>query len=332
MFVRFLLLRRLLPDMMCFEGFTAAFRANPSHLPRILHMCQECLNFCHEWVLARDAIVPLVLADCSPDCSSDFRILARRAIHKTIYTNSVFSLFFFDRVCFQTEYIARNASPVFFRVSFGCNTCFGDSCEFWRFHAFLAFFTSLGGACCFPFFMDQPITERVFMTSTAISLPTCVLTRCGDVCWNSAALFTHAFFSYFWVGCKWLCTSWTSIIGTLSCFYCALCFETVASWQDCVELQHNKKLKGNARKKNGEKTIKKTKKKKKTKNKKCKRMKKTTTLDPEGRTPPFRRLTGVLCVEVVLCVSLWLSCAVLCWWGWWCVCVCGCCFFSLFFC
>ena len=41
-----------------------------------------------------------------------------------------------------------------------------------------------------------------------------------------------------------------------------------------------------------------------------KKKKKKKTLDPEGRIPPFRRLTGVLCVEVVLCVPLWLSCVV----------------------
>ena len=48
------------------------------------------------------------------------------------------------------------------------------------------------------------------MTSTAIALPRCVLTSCGNACWNSGALITQTFFSNCGVGRSWLCTNWTS--------------------------------------------------------------------------------------------------------------------------
>ena len=154
-------------DMMCFEACVAnhpsKFAGNQSNLSNID-------------VYTRFAKILRVLFCVLAHCTRDFRILAKRAVQWSIHGNS---MFFFHSFCsfffvFHTEYIVHKRISCGFPRYFLFLHLFSDSvdsCDFWRFHAFLRVFHEFRR-------FDQPQRER---SGPAQPLHSSIaLTSCGD--------------------------------------------------------------------------------------------------------------------------------------------------------
>ena len=130
----------------------------------------------------------------SPDFSRDIRIWnlgEKSRIRVNLRKFIVFHCCLLDVCVFLAEYTFHNASRMFSAflsrilailvISDVSTSSFTFSTRFSAvrvvFHSHAS--STKKGAC---------------MTSTAISLPKCVLTRCRGACWNSGALFTQTFF------------------------------------------------------------------------------------------------------------------------------------------